>query len=381
MKRILFITTRNPYSGRYSGDVIRSFKIINLLKRRYKIDLVFLGRKDNLRIKDLNIISFEQPNYLKKILYCIISLLKLEPIQFGLFYSESMKNYIQENSNNYDVIFFHHIRSSQFLPRDYYGKTILDMGDLYSDNYSQTSKYLSFLNPLKYIYYLESLIIKSVEAKIFSIFDKVLLFSKKEVDKANKSYDSVKKIIQIDESVEKLHKKLSFSSKKLKILFVGNLNYLPNILACKNFIKDILPKIRIKIPNIKFCIIGDIKDNDRSHLSKYNNVEILGMKKDISKYAKNSICGIANLSIATGVQVKVLTYMTYGLPVICSDQVAKNFDKNVLTYKSNSDLIDKIIKLKNKKNFWNFFSKKSYFYVKKFKWKNISKKYFKIVDA
>ena len=381
MKRILFITTRNPYSGRYSGDVIRSFKIINLLKRRYKIDLVFLGRKDNLRIKDLNIISFEQPNYLKKILYCIISLLKLEPIQFGLFYSESMKNYIQENSNNYDVIFFHHIRSSQFLPRDYYGKTILDMGDLYSDNYSQTSKYLSFLNPLKYIYYLESLIIKSVEAKIFSIFDEVLLFSKKEVDKANKSYDSVKKIIQIDESVEKLHKKLSFSSKKLKILFVGNLNYLPNIVACKNFIKDILPKIRIKIPNIKFCIIGDIKDNDRSHLSKYNNVEILGMKKDISKYAKNSICGIANLSIATGVQVKVLTYMTYGLPVICSDQVAKNFDKNVLTYKSNSDLIDKIIKLKNKKNFWNFFSKKSYFYVKKFKWKNISKKYFKIVDA
>ena len=32
-KKILFITTRNPYSGRYSGDVIRSAKIINLLKK------------------------------------------------------------------------------------------------------------------------------------------------------------------------------------------------------------------------------------------------------------------------------------------------------------------------------------------------------------
>ena len=31
MKKILFITTRNPYSGRYSGDVIRSLKeFINL---------------------------------------------------------------------------------------------------------------------------------------------------------------------------------------------------------------------------------------------------------------------------------------------------------------------------------------------------------------
>ena len=31
------------------------------------------------------------------------------------------------------------------------------MGDLYSDNYSQTSKDF-FLNPFKYIYYLESFI-------------------------------------------------------------------------------------------------------------------------------------------------------------------------------------------------------------------------------
>ena len=63
------------------------------------------------------------------------------------------------------------------------------------------------------------------------------------------------------------------------------------------------------------------------------------------------------MSIATGVQVKVLTYMTYGLPVICSDQVAKNFDKNVLSYKSNTDLINKITKLKNKKNFGTLFLK------------------------
>ena len=33
MKKILFIATRNPFSGRYSGDVIRSLKIINLLKK------------------------------------------------------------------------------------------------------------------------------------------------------------------------------------------------------------------------------------------------------------------------------------------------------------------------------------------------------------
>ena len=43
--------------------------------------------------------------------------------------------------------------------------------------------------------------------------------------------------------IEKLHKKLAFSSKNFKILFVGNLNYLPNILACKNFINEVLPSL------------------------------------------------------------------------------------------------------------------------------------------
>ena len=43
------------------------------------------------------------------------------------------------------------------------------------------------------------------------------------------------------------------------ILFVGNLNYLPNILAVKDFIKKILPDLLKKLPNIKFCVIGDIK--------------------------------------------------------------------------------------------------------------------------
>mgnify|MGYP002841960722 CR=1 FL=1 len=58
----------------------------------------------------------------------------------------------------------------------------------------------------------------------------------------------------------------------------------------------------------------------------------------IDKFIKGSICGLANLKIATGIQGKVLTYMSYGLPVICSDKAAQNFNKNVISYKENHDL-------------------------------------------
>ena len=45
MKKILFISTRDPYSGRYSGDVIGSNKIINVLNKKNILDVVCFGEK------------------------------------------------------------------------------------------------------------------------------------------------------------------------------------------------------------------------------------------------------------------------------------------------------------------------------------------------
>ena len=376
MKRILFITTRNPYSGRYSGDVIRSLKIINLLKKKFKLDIVCL-KKDKLNINEKNLISFKHPNFLIKLIYCLVSIFKIEPIQFGLFYSGEMMQFLENNANNYDYLFFYHIRSSQYLPEEFNGKTILEMGDLYSDNYFQSYKYLNFFNPLKYIYFLESLLIKRIEKKIFNTFDKVTLFSKRESDKIIKDYTD--KLHQIDWSIDKVKNIYSFSKKNHRILFVGNLNYLPNLLACKDFIKNVFPKLKSIWPEVKFCIIGDISKFSSLFLLKKKDIEVLGQKKNISVYVKNSLCGLANLKIATGVQGKVLTYMSHGLPVICSSNVAKNFGTSVLTYKENSDLINKLISLKNSKVKSNLYSKKSIKFSKKFYWKKVSLKYFKLL--
>ena len=60
MKKILFISTRDPYSGRYSGDVIGSNKIINVLKKKNILDVVCLGKE-----------TFSQKNIFKFISYFI----------------------------------------------------------------------------------------------------------------------------------------------------------------------------------------------------------------------------------------------------------------------------------------------------------------------
>jgi glycosyltransferase involved in cell wall biosynthesis len=375
MKKILFISTRNPYSNRYTGDIIGSKKIINMLKKNNVIDVVALGDRKDFSQK--NIFIFKKPFFFNKFLHALKSLILLQPIQLGFFYSNEMKIFINDNAVNYDIIFFYHIRSSQYLPKNYYGKKIIEMGDLYSNNYHQTFKNLNIFNPLKYIYFLESLLVRQLEKKIFINFDKIILFSKNEIKKIEKVFS--KNIIHINISTDKIKKKYLFSKKNNKIIFIGNLKYLPNILAVKKFAKNILPKLKKKIPDIKFEIIGEINNIDKFLLSKNEDIKCWGSQKNLDKFIKGSFCGLANLEIATGVQGKILTYMSYGLPVICSKRVASNFEKNVISYNDDIDIIDKIKKLKNDKKSSNYVSKKSFNFIKKFDWKKVSKEYLKII--
>ena len=376
MKKILFITTRNPYSGRFSGDVIGSLKIINFLKEKNQVDVVTLYRKKTELKK--KIIYFKSPNYFLKIFYVLHSLLRLKPLQFGLFLSKKMKAYIKKNAKRYDLLFFYHIRSSQYLPNNYKGSTVIEMGDLYSSNYYQTFCNLNIFNPLKYVYLIESILIKRVENRIFQSFNKIILFSKNEIKKINKIFR--KKIYNVNISIKSVQKKFTYSLKNNKILFIGNLGYLPNLLAVKDFINNSFFLIKKEIPDVKFLIIGDVSKLNKFFFSLKKDVIFLGQQNNIKKFIKNSICGLANIKIATGVQGKVLTYMSYGLPVVCSKKVASNFKKNIINYNNNNDLVKKIVNLKNNKKLSRKFSNKSLKFLKEFSEEKVCSKYLKIVS-
>ena len=77
MKKILFISTRNPFSERYSGDVIRAKKFIYFLVKIIILKLLVQILK-NLRKEKVNLImrSFKSPNLILKIFYIFRSFFK-----------------------------------------------------------------------------------------------------------------------------------------------------------------------------------------------------------------------------------------------------------------------------------------------------------------
>ena len=370
MRKILIISTKNLSSNQFDGAQKRIFDISKSLSKKNKVDFVCLGenvleKKPNLNF--LNKLIVYKTGFFSKIYNVIISILKFQPMQNGYFFSKEIYNFVSENKQEYDVIIFHLIRSAQYLPDNFSGKTILEMTDLISYNYGQIIKELSFFNPLKYIYLFEKLLLQKYEKKVSNSFDKTIFVSEKELTLA-KEFIEKSKIYVIGNCFESKKKIFKHKADSNKILFVGNIGYLPNKLACYNFSKKILPQINKTYPKIEFNIVGKINTFDKFILSRFSNVKVHGPVKKIDNMIKKSICGISNLKVATGLQNKIFMYMSYGLPVIASkDSVPKNLiknKKNILIYSRQDDLIKCISELINKKKLANLISRNSYKIVK-----------------
>ncbi len=380
-KKILFVTTRSPFSKIYSGDRKRSKIILEYLNKKNNLHVLY---SDNLNERGKTVIknSFFKRNFFDKIKGITTSLISLKPIQLGYFYSQDVNNFLKKNHNKYQTIIFHLIRSAQYLPKEYKGKKILEMTDLISKNYTQIIKSFSILNPLMYLYFLENLLLKSYEYFCFNKFDKIVLASRN--DLKNTKIKINNKIIEIPNIVETNKRIYKFKSKNYKIIFVGNINYFPNKKAIHDFALNILPSLNKKFPEIQFHIVGEIKNKDKIYYNKIKNIYVHGPKKNLGPIIKNSICGICNVNIGTGTQMKMLTYMSYGLPCISSIVSFKNTsfnpNKEIIVFNNKNDLISKIIKLKKNKLFSNKISKLSYFaFKKKYEINKILSRYDKII--
>lgn len=384
MKKILFVTSRNPFTKEYSGDGLRSSKIIKFLDKKNKLDVVYSNnqlQKKKFKSKNINQIVFKN-QLLKRIYNIFLSLINLRPLQLGFFYCSGIKNYIKNNHHKYDVIIFHLIRSAQYLPADFQGKKILEMTDLMSENYRQTIKNLSIFNPLFYIYFLERYLITSYENYCVKIFDKIVLASKKDCINKNKKF--LKKVVEIPNGTGAKENKniYKYSINNYKIIFTGNINYLPNKIACYDFVKNILPLVNKIFPYVEFHIIGKINFINKIYLKSFKNVKVLGPIENLNKFIDKAICGVSNLEISTGTPTKILTYMSLGLPVLCSNNSIKNYSKiknKVICCKDNKNFINSIMKLKKNKKTSNLLSSSGFKNVKKYTWEKTLKDYYKLI--
>ena len=100
------------------------------------------------------------------------------------------------------------------------------------------------------------------------------------------------------------------------ILFMGTLDYYPNLDAVDFLVGDILPAIWAGDASVRLCIAGRNPPRRLERLSTDARIRINGNPEDMGAVAAECSLSVVPLRIGGGTRIKILDSMAMGLPVV-----------------------------------------------------------------
>lgn len=105
------------------------------------------------------------------------------------------------------------------------------------------------------------------------------------------------------------------------IVFTGAMDYWPNVDAVVWFATELLPRVREKVPDARFWIVG-MNPTPAVQALAGGGVVVTGTVPDVRPYLAHADVIVAPLRIARGIQNKVLEAMAMARPVVISSAPA-----------------------------------------------------------
>jgi glycosyltransferase involved in cell wall biosynthesis len=261
------------------------------------------------------------------------------PFQAAWYKSEKMKGKVAElyNSQKFDVVYYHLIRSAQYFNKPLEnGKplNILDFTDavsLYLKRFADVEK-----NPVK------KLLIK-VEQKRVEKYEKIAekfhaLFICSEVDKKSLIDSGLNIDIRIlNNGIDvDYFQSDEIKYEKNRIIFTGNMPYFANYDAAIYFAEKIFPKILKEIPEAEFYIVGQKPPLKVRNLAS-RNIFVTGFVPDIkAEYVKSAV-NVAPMRFGAGTLNKVIESIALGVPVVGTSFAVNGLPKELYKYISVAD--------------------------------------------
>jgi glycosyltransferase involved in cell wall biosynthesis len=121
--------------------------------------------------------------------------------------------------------------------------------------------------------------------------------------------------IEKDYTLQKLHAK--------SILFLGSLDYLPNIESILFSIKNIMPKVWIEEPETMFLIVGRNPIQEILNLQRLDSrIKVYMDVEDVGYFYKLATLFLGPIFSGSGMKNKFLEALSYGTPLITNNEGA-----------------------------------------------------------
>lgn len=375
MKKILFITPKIPIPA-ISGGFISTFSSLKTLPKIFKVDVVsfiddetesrekYTSELKKLGIKNVYFIDYKVKN--RSISTIIKSIIQPLPLSVYRNKSSKMKNYVNKIAENYDLIYADHWLTKQYIPKSFKGTKILKE---HNAEYIMWERLFQLeKNPIKKIYlFYELNKIKKYESKICNQADHVIVVTNDDKESLARIGADKNKIVMLPSVVVDIVKRetLNFENRENSIMYVGTLSWGANIDGLEYFIHNIYPKIKEKVSDIKFYIIGkNPPDILKSYAQKDNSIILTGFVEDLNDYYSKSKLFVVYLRYGSGIKIKVLDALSIGMPVVTNDVGGEGIHTDGVELANTDDgFANKICELMDDKKRLQYMSEKGIEYI------------------
>jgi glycosyltransferase involved in cell wall biosynthesis len=103
------------------------------------------------------------------------------------------------------------------------------------------------------------------------------------------------------------------------LLFIGNLNYLPNIDAAMWFVLRIWPRLRRAVPfPLRFIIAGPGAPREVTTLARHPGIVVAGGFDDVAPLYRRAALAVVPIRAGGGTRIKLIESASHGVPVVAT---------------------------------------------------------------
>ena len=321
---VLYLTHRVPYPPD-KGDRIRNYHILRQLAARTQVWLGCLAdeRVPSETLAELNRlcahVAIEPIGRLSRWAKAGFSLMTGRSLSEGLF-SESRLQKVIRNwtaATPFRAVLASASSLAPYLQRNGLEKVpaVLDLMDV------DSQKWLDFAAiakpPRRWVYQLEAKRVRKLEAELPHWSKAVAVVSRAEAN----VYDSfagpgAATVATNGVDLDYFHP--SGEPTRLSCVFVGAMDYFPNIDGAVWFAQQVWPAVRAKFPQAEFAIVGRKPAPMVQSLASLPGVVVTGSVPDVRPFVAAARVVVAPLRLARGVQNKVLEALAMGKAVVAA---------------------------------------------------------------
>ena len=335
MSGILFLAHRVPFPPD-RGDKIRSHHVLKALARLAPVHVGCFAETvaDGAAELDLSEIAetWCMPTRAKTLPVAgIEAIVRAAPVSLTAFRHPRLAEWVAHTLERYEIgtIYVFSGQMGQYVPPNWKGRVVVDLVDVDSAKFQAYASEKPF--PMRWIDAREARLLRKEEARLAVRADRTLLVSEAEAALlvSRLPAGTLASVAALGNGIDaetfdprKVRPHPALSAEGPHFVFTGQMNYKPNVDAALRAIERIMPQICAVHHGARFHVVGRAPASELLCRDGANGARVWGEVPDVRPFLAGADVVLAPLTIARGVQNKVLEAMAMARPVLVTGAAA-----------------------------------------------------------